>query len=126
MTLTKQKNYGMTKILSVKDLVIKFYTFDGVVHALNNVSFDLDEGETPISLHAKVRAIDGRIGEVSEFIVDHATWQITHLVIRKGLPWGKKQVSIPITAIDCIGDNKILLTLKKDDVKKLPETPVGK
>jgi oligopeptide transport system ATP-binding protein len=36
----------MTKILSVKDLVTKFYTFDGVVHALNNVSFDLHEGET--------------------------------------------------------------------------------
>ncbi len=36
----------MTKILSVKNLVIKFYTFDGVVHALNNVSFDLEEGET--------------------------------------------------------------------------------
>jgi len=36
----------MTKILSVKNLVIKFYTFDGVVHALNDVSFDLAEGET--------------------------------------------------------------------------------
>ena len=36
----------MTKILSVKDLVIKFYTFDGVVHALNNITFDLKEGET--------------------------------------------------------------------------------
>jgi len=36
----------MTNILTVKNLVIKFYTFDGVVHALNNVSFDLEEGET--------------------------------------------------------------------------------
>ncbi|MBL0714650.1 MAG: ABC transporter ATP-binding protein [Desulfosarcina sp.] len=36
----------MTTILSVKDLVTKFHTFDGVVHALNGVSFDLDEGET--------------------------------------------------------------------------------
>jgi oligopeptide/dipeptide ABC transporter ATP-binding protein len=36
----------MTKILEVKDLVTKFYTLDGVVHAVNGVSFDLDEGET--------------------------------------------------------------------------------
>lgn len=84
----------------------------------------MNVGETAISLHAKVRAIDGRIGEVSEFIVDPSTWQITHLIIRKGLPWDKKQVSIPITAIDRIEDNQIFLTLKKEDVKKMPETPV--
>ena len=84
----------------------------------------MNVGETEISLHSKVRAIDGRIGEVSEFIVDHSTWQITHLVVKKGLPWDKKQVSIPVTAIDSIEDNKIFLNLKKEDVKKMPETPV--
>jgi len=36
----------MTKILQVKNLVTKFYTLDGVVNAVNGVSFDLDEGET--------------------------------------------------------------------------------
>ncbi|MEW5958645.1 MAG: ABC transporter ATP-binding protein [Chloroflexota bacterium] len=36
----------MTKILEVTDLVTKFYTLDGVVHAVNGVSFDLEEGET--------------------------------------------------------------------------------
>jgi oligopeptide transport system ATP-binding protein len=36
----------MSKILEVRDLVTKFYTLDGVVHAVNGVSFDLDEGET--------------------------------------------------------------------------------
>jgi oligopeptide/dipeptide ABC transporter ATP-binding protein len=36
----------MSTILQVRDLVTRFYTFDGVVHALNRVSFDLDEGET--------------------------------------------------------------------------------
>ncbi len=36
----------MATILSVRDLVTKFDTFDGVVHALNSVSFDLEEGET--------------------------------------------------------------------------------
>lgn len=36
----------MAKILEVNDLVTKFYTLDGVVNAVNGVSFDLDEGET--------------------------------------------------------------------------------
>ncbi len=36
----------MARILEVRDLVTKFYTVDGVAHAVNGVSFDLDEGET--------------------------------------------------------------------------------
>jgi oligopeptide/dipeptide ABC transporter ATP-binding protein len=36
----------MTKILEVNDLVTKFYTLDGVVHAVNGVSFELEQGET--------------------------------------------------------------------------------
>jgi oligopeptide transport system ATP-binding protein len=36
----------MSTILRVRDLVTRFYTFDGVVHALNGVGFDLAEGET--------------------------------------------------------------------------------
>ena len=36
----------MPPILQVRDLITKFYTLDGVVHAVNGVSFDLDEGET--------------------------------------------------------------------------------
>lgn len=36
----------MTPILEVKNLVTKFYTIDGVVHAVNDISFSLEEGET--------------------------------------------------------------------------------
>ena len=36
----------MGKLLTVRDLVIKFYTFDGVIHAINGMFFDLNEGET--------------------------------------------------------------------------------
>jgi len=36
----------MPTVLKVRDLVTKFYTLDGVVNAVNGVSFDLEEGET--------------------------------------------------------------------------------
>ena len=35
----------MPRVLAVRDLVTKFYTLDGVVNAVNGVSFDLNEGE---------------------------------------------------------------------------------
>jgi oligopeptide/dipeptide ABC transporter ATP-binding protein len=36
----------MTTILQVRNLITRFYSVDGVVHALNGVNFELDEGET--------------------------------------------------------------------------------
>ncbi|NOX60734.1 MAG: ABC transporter ATP-binding protein [Chloroflexi bacterium] len=36
----------MDRILEVRNLVTRFYTLDGVVHAVNGVSFDLRRGET--------------------------------------------------------------------------------
>jgi len=35
-----------SRVLEVQDLVTRFYTNDGVVHAVNGVSFHLDKGET--------------------------------------------------------------------------------
>jgi len=36
----------MAKLLEVRDLTTRFYTEDGVVHAVNGISFDLGEGES--------------------------------------------------------------------------------
>jgi oligopeptide transport system ATP-binding protein len=36
----------MATLLSVRDLVVRFRTREGTVHAVNDVSFDLEEGET--------------------------------------------------------------------------------
>jgi oligopeptide/dipeptide ABC transporter ATP-binding protein len=36
----------MSTVLEVKDLVTRFHTHEGTVHAVNGVSFHLDEGET--------------------------------------------------------------------------------
>ena len=36
----------MTHLLEVRNLVTRFYTEDGVVHAVNGISYTLDEGES--------------------------------------------------------------------------------
>lgn len=36
----------MLRVLEVRNLVTKFYTVDGIAHAVNGVSFDLNAGET--------------------------------------------------------------------------------
>ena len=36
----------MPKLLEVRNLTTRFYTEDGIVHAVNGISFDLDEGES--------------------------------------------------------------------------------
>lgn len=36
----------MTHLLEVRNLVTKFYAEEGVVHAVNGISYTLDEGES--------------------------------------------------------------------------------
>lgn len=77
-------------------------------------------GELAVRRGARVRASDGRIGHVDEFLVDAESGYITHLVLREGLPWDKKHVTIPISQIDRIEENIVHLKLDKRSVKALP------
>lgn len=36
----------MSVLLDIQDLVVRFYTQEGVVYAVNNVTYQLKEGET--------------------------------------------------------------------------------
>jgi sporulation protein YlmC with PRC-barrel domain len=72
-----------------------------------------------VQKEARVRATDGFIGHVSEFIVDHQSGNITDLVLREGLPWDKKQVILPVVEIERIEENIVYLKLNKQGVKKL-------
>ena len=36
----------MSHLLEVRDLVTRFYTEEGVVHAVNGISYSIDEGES--------------------------------------------------------------------------------
>ena len=80
-------------------------------------------GGLPLKLKTKVRATDGRIGRVDEFLVDPSTWRITHMILREGLIWEGKQIMVPVSAIDRIEEDAVHLNLGKKQVKALPPPP---
>ena len=71
-----------------------------------------------------VEASDGRVGQVDEFLIDPTTQEITHLILREGHLWGKKDVTIPVTQIDHIDAQAVHLKLNKQEVEGLPTVPV--
>jgi sporulation protein YlmC with PRC-barrel domain len=73
---------------------------------------------------ARVEATDGHVGVVDEFLVDPGNGHITHLVMREGHLWGKKDVTIPVSEIDHIKENIVYLKLDKRSIEALPGIPV--
>ncbi|GAB4422507.1 MAG: hypothetical protein Kow0031_00310 [Anaerolineae bacterium] len=95
-----------------------------VKQVIEDVHRMIPPDELAVRRGAKVRATDGRIGQVDQFLVDPASGYISHLVLREGLPWDKKQIAIPITDIERIEENTVFLKLDKNSVKALPSIPL--
>jgi len=81
-------------------------------------------GELAVRRGTHVEAKDGRVGVVDEFLVDPTNGHITHLVLREGHLWGKKDVTIPVSQIDHIEEDTVYLKLSKPDIEALPALPV--
>lgn len=86
----------------------------------------IPEGERAIHRGAYVEATDGGVGQVEELLIDPASGKITHLVLRKGHLWGKRDITIPLDQIDHVEDDVVYLKLSKQAVGELPSVPVRK
>jgi sporulation protein YlmC with PRC-barrel domain len=84
----------------------------------------IPSGERAIHSGAYVEATDGGVGQVEEFLIDPATGRITHLVLRKGHLWGKRDVTIPVKQIDRVEDDVVYLKLDRAAIEQLPSVPV--
>lgn len=84
----------------------------------------LPAGEVAIRRGTPVKARDGQVGKVDEFLVDPENDVITHLVLREGHLWGEKDVTIPVSEIDKIAEEAVYLKLDKKAVETLPTVPV--
>lgn len=84
----------------------------------------IPENERTLHRGASVRAIDGRIGLVDELLISPTDHHISHLVLEEGHLWGKKHITIPVTAITDIENDTIALNMTRDAIEKLPAIPV--
>jgi sporulation protein YlmC with PRC-barrel domain len=80
--------------------------------------------ELAVHRGAHVEAVDGRIGQVDEFVINPENDHITHLVLREGHLWGQKDIAVPISEIERVESDIVYLKLDKQAVENLPAIPV--
>ena len=102
---------------------LPYVTSDGKAYETVKTQ-QIPPGELAVRRGTRVEAKDGYVGKVDEFVVDAKNGHITHLVMREGHPWGKKDVIIPLSAMDKTLDGTMFLKLKKNQIESLPTFPV--
>ena len=78
-------------------------------------------GEAQLRPGEPVHAVDGEIGHVQGCLVD-ADRRLTHVLLKEGHFWGRKEVAIPVSAVTGLEDG-IRLNLTRKQVEDLP--PAG-
>ncbi len=80
--------------------------------------------ELAVKRGTAVHASDGKVGSVDEFVVDTESGQISHLVLREGNLLDTKEVVIPVSYIDFLGEEGVYLNVDKKAIKSLPSIKV--
>lgn len=85
---------------------------------------EVPASELAVHRGAHVNAVDGRVGQVDEFLIDPQTNKISHIVLHKGHLWGKRSITVPVSAIDHVADDVVHLNLDKAAIEALPSVPM--
>lgn len=99
-------------------------------YVLDDTAYDaiqeqnIPEGELALTSGMHIEASDGKLGKLDELVLDPKSGQITNLLMREGHLWGKKDVAIPVSAVDFTDGETIYLKLNKEAVKALPAAAV--
>jgi sporulation protein YlmC with PRC-barrel domain len=79
----------------------------------------LPKGEVGVRRGQGVHASDGEIGKVEGFVVEPEHGHVTHVLLQEGHLWGRKQVAIPVGAVQRI-DEGVTVNLTKHEIESLP------
>jgi uncharacterized membrane protein len=71
-----------------------------------------------------VAATDGPAGTISELVVDPQSGEVTHFVLHGGRRWGKKQLTLPVTAVAQVVGDTVHLQLSSEAIGQLPAVPL--
>ena len=85
---------------------------------------DTPKGTLVIDKNMPVEASDGHAGRVDALLIDPISGAVTHIVLREGILWDKKDVTIPLSNLASITRDEVKLNLTKDQVGALPASPV--
>ena len=84
----------------------------------------IPKGEVEIRRASLVTSSDGHsLGRVEAFILDHEE-EVTHFVLEHGHLWGRRDVTIPINAVEKIETDQVTVGLTKHEVGELPAVRV--
>jgi uncharacterized membrane protein/sporulation protein YlmC with PRC-barrel domain len=84
----------------------------------------IPEGVQSMHRGARVDASDGHVGLVGELVIDEEEGRVTHIVLQEGHLFGKKEVTLPLSAIDRVVEDTVYLKLDKKAVEQLPAIPL--
>jgi sporulation protein YlmC with PRC-barrel domain len=89
------------------------------------VSYDrVPKGEVEIQRSSAVVAADGDVvGHVDGFLVDRDD-HISHFVLERGHLWKRREVTVPISAVEKVETDSVTLNLTKRELGKLPPMKV--
>jgi sporulation protein YlmC with PRC-barrel domain len=82
-------------------------------------------GEVAVQRGERVHASDGSIGEVEGLVVDRADHRVSHVLLKTGHLFGRKQVAIPITAVTSV-EGGITVSMTKHEIDELPEVDIDR
>ena len=81
-------------------------------------------GEVEVRRGDHVHATDGPIGQVEGLVIDPRNRHVTHVLLKEGHLWGRKEVAIPIGAVTSVEDG-IQLNITKQAVQDLPPVDIN-
>ncbi len=81
-------------------------------------------GEVAVRGGEHVHAADGDIGQVRGLVIDPGSNQVTHVLLREGDVFGRKEVALPIGAVTGVGEDGIRLNITKQPVQGLPPVDI--
>lgn len=116
------KDFSDEAIAAFNARIMCFDSSTGENKCLMRVETELiPAGEIAVTKGASIEATDGHIGFVEKFVIDPNDKDNTHLLLEEGHLWHKKELTLPLSAIAHINEDRIYLNLDKKAVRLLPE-----
>jgi uncharacterized membrane protein len=80
-------------------------------------------GEMAVKRGARVEATDGPMGQVDELLINSNNMQVTHLVLLERRLLEHREITIPVSQINRVYEDKVYLKLDRQSVEQLPTVP---